>query len=84
RMVIRPVRVIAFALRYFAEHSAQAPLPKFSQSIKEIRSLTTSFVTFTDAVEKVHERDMEISRVKSDFISTAAHQFRTPLTGIRW
>ncbi len=84
RLIIRPIRVIAFALKYFAEHTAQAPLPKFSMSIKEIRSLTTSFITFTDEVAKVHERDMEISRVKSDFISTAAHQFRTPLTGIRW
>jgi signal transduction histidine kinase len=84
RLIVRPVKAISFALQYFAEHSAQAPLPQFSQSITEIHSLTDSFVKFTDTVEQVHKRDMEISRVKSDFISTAAHQLRTPLTGIRW
>ena len=45
------------------------------------------FDAVTGMIERVraaHSRDMEMSRTKSDFISTAAHQLRTPLTGIRW
>ena len=84
RIFIRPVKFVAQAMQEFAEHRTLTPLPRFSQATAETRTLAKVFVEFTDNVEQVHVRDMEISRVKSDFISTAAHQLRTPLTGIRW
>ncbi len=84
RLIIRPIKAISYALDFFAEHSARTELPKFSRTTYEISALADAFQRFTDNVEEVHKRDMEISRVKSDFISTAAHQLRTPLTGVRW
>ncbi len=84
REVIRPVKAITTAMAAFAESRTFEPFSKVSLSIAEVRELVHVFTEFADSVEEVHEKDMEISRVKSDFISTAAHQFRTPLTGIRW
>jgi signal transduction histidine kinase len=84
RSIIRPVKVVTTEMVTFAQTQSLRPLPKISMSALEIRELVRVFIEFTNSVEKVHERDMEISRVKSDFISTAAHQLRTPLTGIRW
>jgi signal transduction histidine kinase len=68
----------------FAEHNHQVELPPFSRTTNEVRWLADVFTEFTNSVERVHNRDMEVSRMKSDFISTAAHQLRTPMTGIRW
>ncbi|MDR3547002.1 MAG: HAMP domain-containing sensor histidine kinase [Candidatus Pacebacteria bacterium] len=84
RMVIRPFRAIATAVDAFTQHSTQIALPPFKHATKEIRLLADVFMSFTNNVEDVHKKDMEVSLVKSDFISTAAHQLRTPLTGIRW
>jgi signal transduction histidine kinase len=84
RSIIRPIKLITKAMTTFAQTQSLQALPRISLTALEIRDLARVFVEFTNSVEKVHERDMEISRVKSDFISTAAHQLRTPLTGIRW
>jgi signal transduction histidine kinase len=84
RLIIRPFRSIAAAMDAFIQHGTQMQLPTFSHATKEIRALASTFINFTDNVEDVHKKDMEVSLVKSDFISTAAHQLRTPLTGIRW
>ncbi len=81
--IARPIRRITDAMRSFAE-SGQAPSVNLGWSPIEVRALTTTFMSFTGRVDEVHKHDMEVSRVKSDFISTAAHQLRTPLTGIRW
>lgn len=84
RLIVQPIKIIADAMHEFAEHSHQIELPAFSSSTNEVKSLSSVFVEFTGSVERIHNRDMEVSRMKSDFISTAAHQLRTPMTGIRW
>jgi len=84
RLIIRPIKIIAEAMHEFAEHSHQAPLPEFSRTTNEVKWLSDVFVEFAGSVEQIHQKDVEVSRMKSDFISTAAHQLRTPMTGIRW
>lgn len=84
RLIIRPVLAIGAAMKTFTESRSFAPLSDVSTFTKEVREFIEIFAQFATSVEEVHQRDMEISRVKSDFISTAAHQLRTPLTGIRW
>ncbi len=84
RIFIRPIKAITASMAAFTHSQTFTPLPRMSLTAREIQDLTRAFVDFTNTVEQVHDRDMEMSRIKTDFISTAAHQLRTPLTGIRW
>lgn len=84
RFLLSPVLTISKTLSNFASNGADTEIPEFSLDTKEMRSLGNAFAQFASRVNAVHKRDQEVSRVKSDFISTAAHQIRTPLTGIRW
>ncbi len=84
RIVVRPIRRLTNAVQAFSEHGQMIPVLTSSYTPIEITQLVGSFSTLAASVEAVHRRDTEVSRVKSDFISTAAHQLRTPLTGIRW
>ncbi|KND47303.1 MAG: two-component system, OmpR family, sensor histidine kinase VicK [Parcubacteria bacterium C7867-004] len=83
-VVAHPLRLIVSAMREFSETEKPVELPSFRTAPAEVRELASAFTTFSQRVGESHKRDQEISRVKSDFISTAAHQLRTPLTGIRW
>lgn len=84
RLIIRPVKAIGTAMKTFTESRSFSSLTSVSTYTAEVREFIKIFAEFAESVEQVHQRDMEMSRVKSDFISTAAHQLRTPLTGIRW
>lgn len=83
-VIVRPLNAICQAMIAFAGDGTRIDLAQFSLSPAEIRSFARIWSEFAERVEDVHARDVEMSRVKSDFISTAAHQLRTPLTGIRW
>lgn len=83
-VVVRPLDAMVRAIEVFTDHGERVELREFGGAPAEIKKLVKTFDEFTRSVEEAHARDMEMSRIKSDFISTAAHQFRTPLTGIRW
>lgn len=83
-LVAKPLRELSAVMNAYAATGERRELPSGGFIPKEIRSLRDSFAAFVDRVESAHQKDMDISRMKSDFISTAAHQLRTPMTGIRW
>lgn len=83
-VVARPLRELARAMNAYAATGERPELTPQGLMPKEIRSLHESFFAFVERVQWAHQRDTDISRMKSDFISTAAHQLRTPMTGIRW
>lgn len=84
RYIIKPLQAMVEGIEAFADHSERIVLEQFKGAPKEVSELARVFNDFTIKVDDAHARDVEVSRMKSDFISTAAHQFRTPLTGIRW
>jgi signal transduction histidine kinase len=50
----------------------------------ELGRLTQALHTTVETFKTVRERDRELSKTKSDFLSITSHQLRTPLTGLRW
>ncbi len=62
----------------------------FTEPKLELRVLTDRILDITTAVSGfvkiIHDRtrEVELSRSKSEFITLAAHQLRTPLTAINW
>ena len=84
RMVIKPLNLLSNVIQQFGSGLHSSDIPDPESAPHEISHIFETFSTMAKHVEEVRARDEEMSRIKSDFISTAAHQLRTPLTGIRW
>lgn len=83
-LIAVPLRRLSHAMDTYTKDGTREAIDDIHNAPLEIRSLASSFQGLIERVDTSHTHDTEISRIKSDFISTAAHQFRTPLTGIRW
>lgn len=74
-------------IRFMSNHTLlvrkdgrKVPIADSAAPIKDQSgSVVGCVVAFTDAT-----KEREIDRIKSEFISVASHQLRTPLTGIKW
>ena len=84
RMVVRPLNMLSAVIGQFGTGMKAADIPDPKGAPHEISHIFETFSDMARHIEEARKRDEEMSQVKSDFISTAAHQLRTPLTGIRW
>jgi signal transduction histidine kinase len=84
KLIMKPLKRLTVAMDLYAKTEERAVIEGIESAPKEIRDLAVSFDGLVDRIGESRKRDGEMSRVKTDFISTAAHQLRTPLTGIRW
>lgn len=50
----------------------------------ELGALARFFNSMTDKIQKTQERSRELAEMKSQFVTVAAHQLRTPLSAIKW
>lgn len=90
------VGALALFFYLIARHYFMRPLNLLKQSLADVvpeeegakadnfGSLLESFAGVAGKVEETLQRDRLVSQMKSDFISTTAHQLRTPLSGINW
>lgn len=64
---------------YVASRSKRIPISMTASPVKSGTSLIGSIVIFENIT-----REMEIDKAKSEFVSLAAHQLRTPISAIMW
>lgn len=84
KFIFAPLKALSATIKDFSKNMNISVPILAGPMLIEMSSIFNAVAEMIKKVETAHLKDLEISKTKSDFISTAAHQLRTPLTGIRW
>lgn len=80
--IASPIRTITKNIKEIATGNLNIKI--VSKRKDEFGNLINLFNTMITKLREVKERNEEISKMKSNFITVASHQLRTPASGVRW
>jgi signal transduction histidine kinase/FixJ family two-component response regulator len=78
---------LAIAIRALSNAARRVAAGDFGQQLRiktgdEIESLADSFNVMTANLQRMHDEQVAVERMKDEFVSMVSHELRTPLNGV--